>query len=77
MIERFREKNEVRNLAIGLLHYSCLPVVGGVEEVLENEKLREETAKKNYELALQHYSYEVLERDLLNLLYQLSQQTFT
>jgi len=25
-------------------------------------------------LALQHYSYEVLERGLLNLLYQLSQQ---
>ena len=37
MIERLKEKNEVRNLAIGLLHYSCLPVVGGVEEVLDQQ----------------------------------------
>jgi len=27
----------VRNLAIGLIHYSCLPVVGGVEEVLDQQ----------------------------------------
>ena len=37
MIERPRGKNEVRNPAIGLLHYSCLPVVGGVEEVLDQQ----------------------------------------
>ena len=37
MIERLKEKNEVRNLTIGLLHYSCLPVVGGVEEVLDQQ----------------------------------------
>ncbi len=27
----------MKNLAIGLLHYSCLPVVGGVEEVLDQQ----------------------------------------
>ncbi|MFB3142551.1 MAG: glycosyl transferase family 1, partial [Acidobacteriota bacterium] len=27
----------MRNLAVGLLHYSCLPVVGGVEEVLDQQ----------------------------------------
>jgi len=37
MNERLKGKNEVRNLAVGLLHYSCLPVVGGVEEVLDQQ----------------------------------------
>lgn len=37
MKERRKGKNEVKNLAIDLLHYSCLPVVGGVEEVLDQQ----------------------------------------
>jgi len=57
--------------------FASREAVRTIREVLENEKLREQTAQKNYELALQHYSYEVLERDLLNLLYQLSQQICT
>jgi glycosyltransferase involved in cell wall biosynthesis len=57
--------------------FASREAVRNIREVLENEKLREQTAQKNYELALQHYSYEVLERDLLNLLYQLSQQICT
>ena len=57
--------------------FASREAVRNLREVLENEKLREQTAQKNYELALQHYSYEVLERDLLNLLYQLSQQICT
>ena len=57
--------------------FASREAVRTIREVLENEKLREQTAQKNYELAFQHYSYEVLERDLLNLLYQLSQQICT
>ena len=57
--------------------FASRKAVRTIREVLENEKLREQTAQKNYELAFQHYSYEVLERDLLNLLYQLSQQICT
>ncbi|MCH7804392.1 MAG: glycosyltransferase family 4 protein [Acidobacteria bacterium] len=57
--------------------FASREAVRNIREVLENEKLRKQTAQKNYELALQHYSYEVLERDLLNLLYQLSQQICT
>jgi len=57
--------------------FASREAVRSIREVLENEQLREQTAQKNYELALQHYSYEVLERDLLNLLYQLSQQICT
>ncbi len=37
MIEWLKGKNEARNLTIGLLHYSCLPIVGGVEEVLDQQ----------------------------------------
>jgi glycosyltransferase involved in cell wall biosynthesis len=57
--------------------FASREAVRNIRKVLENEKLREQTAQKNYELAFQHYSYEVLERDLLNLLYQLSQQICT
>lgn len=57
--------------------FASREAVRNIREVLENEKLRERLVQENYELALQHYSYEVLERDLLNLLYQLSQQICT
>jgi glycosyltransferase involved in cell wall biosynthesis len=57
--------------------FATRAVVRDIREVLENEKLREQTAQKNYELGLRYYSYEVLERDLLNLLYQLSQRVCT
>jgi glycosyltransferase involved in cell wall biosynthesis len=57
--------------------FASREAVRKIREVLENEKLQEQTSQRNYELALQHYSYEVLERDLLNLLYQLSQQICT
>ncbi len=57
--------------------FASREAVRDIREVLENDKLRERLGQENYELARQHYSYEVLERDLLNLLYQLSQQICT
>ena len=57
--------------------FASREAVRNIREVLENDKLRERLGQENYELARQHYSYEVLERDLLNLLYQLSQQICT
>ncbi len=57
--------------------FASREAVRDIREVLENDKLRERLGQENYELARQHYSYEVLERDLLNLLYQLSQQIWT
>ena len=57
--------------------FATRAVVRDIREVLENKELQERLVQENYELALQHYSYEALERDLLSLLYQLSQQICT
>jgi glycosyltransferase involved in cell wall biosynthesis len=51
--------------------------VRNIREVLENKELQERLVQENYELALQYYSYEVLERDLLHLLHLLSEQITT
>ena len=42
--------------------------VSKIEEVLSNSNRREEMVKKNYDVALQHFSYEILEESLNHLI---------
>lgn len=46
-----------------------------IEEVLSNEKRRMEMVEKNYELALRHFSYEILEEGLTHLIYLLGHRS--
>jgi glycosyltransferase involved in cell wall biosynthesis len=54
--------------AIEINGYVTEEAVQQTREILDHTQLRNEMAEYNYELALKHYSYTVLERRLRNLL---------
>lgn len=49
--------------------------IHSIYEILNNKALRNEITKRNYELAKQYFSYEVLERKLLQIIRELEYET--
>lgn len=50
-------------------------VIERIEEVLSDERRREEMVEKNYNLALRHFSFEILEEGLMHLIYLLEHRS--